>query len=290
LQNEITSRIAIALDSALNRAEAARPTDNPDALDYIFRARAVFSRPSTPENYAEAINLFERALALDPNSVGAQSRLASVLMSRVFAGMSSTASADITRAEGLVAQALAISPSSLLAHTAKGQVLRAQNRYDESIREYEMVLASNHNAVSVLANLAQSKFNIGSIDEALPLVEQAIRLSPRDGALGFWYTQIGRTHLLLSRTDEAILALEKARSASPAHPAVRAYLASSYGLKGEAERAATELDEARRLSGDDRYSSITRLRAIGNFGVPKVRALYEATYFVGLRKAGMTEE
>jgi len=32
------------------------------------------------------------------------------------------------------------------------------------------------------------------------------------------------------------------------------------------------------------------LRAGGYFGVPKIRALYEATYFAGLREAGMPEE
>jgi hypothetical protein len=41
---------------------------------------------------------------------------------------------------------------------------------------------------------------------------------------------------------------------------------------------------------DDRYSSIARLRAIGYLGVPKVLAVHEATFFVGLRKAGMPEE
>src|SRR5258708_8596020 len=41
LQNEITSRIAVALGTELVGAEAARPTENPDALDYILRGRAV---------------------------------------------------------------------------------------------------------------------------------------------------------------------------------------------------------------------------------------------------------
>ena len=58
----------------------------------------------------------------------------------------------------------------------------------------------------------------------------------------------------------------------------------------ESERATAELAEARRLSGDDRYSSLARLKALANFGVPKIRALYEATYFAGLRKAGVPEE
>jgi Flp pilus assembly protein TadD len=97
-------------------------------------------------------------------------------------------------------------------------------------------------------------------------------------------------HLLQSRTDEAIIWLEKARNAAPAHPSFRANLASAYGLKGETERAAAELAEARSLSGDDRHSSIARLQAARYWGVPKIRALFEATYFAGLRKAGMPEE
>ena len=41
LQNEVTSRIAIALNLELVGAEAARPAEHPDAIDYIFRGRAV---------------------------------------------------------------------------------------------------------------------------------------------------------------------------------------------------------------------------------------------------------
>ena len=60
-------------------------------------------------------------------------------------------------------------------------------------------------------------------------------------------------------------------------------------FKGDTERAAVELSEARRLVGDNRYSSIACLRAIEPWGVPKIRALYEATYFAGLCKAGVPE-
>ena len=40
LENEITGRIAVALDIELVAAEAARPTEHPDAFDYILRGRA----------------------------------------------------------------------------------------------------------------------------------------------------------------------------------------------------------------------------------------------------------
>jgi hypothetical protein len=56
-----------------------------------------------------------------------------------------------------------------------------------------------------------------------------------------------------------------------------------------AERAAAELAEARRLSGDGRYSSGAPRRR-RTFGVPKTRALFETSFFAGLRKAGMPEE
>jgi len=71
LQADITRQIAIALNSELIIAEAGRPTEHPDALDYILRQRAVQAKPPTRDNYAEAISWFEHALARDPRSVEA---------------------------------------------------------------------------------------------------------------------------------------------------------------------------------------------------------------------------
>jgi len=77
----------------------------------------------------------------------------------------------------------------------------------------------------------------------------------------------------------------------PAAPIHRSRLAAAYALRGETERAAAELAEARRLNGGDLFSSIVHLKAYpGGWGTPKTRAFYEATYFAGLRKAGMPEE
>jgi hypothetical protein len=78
------------------------------------------------------------------------------------------------------------------------------------------------------------------------------------------------------------------RRCSPFTEGAIAWLASAYALKGETDRAAAELAEARKLN--DRYSTIARLRAAQYWGVPKVRALFEATYIAGLRTAGAPEE
>ena len=290
LQDEITRRIAVALNLELIDAEAARPTERPDAVDYILRGRAALYKPPSRDSYAEAVSLFERGLALDPRLVEAQSWLATALANRVIDNVSDSPLADIARAEGSVGQALTASPRSPLAHFAKGQVLRAQRRPAEAISEYQTVIGFNRNHVNALAAISSCKLFTGSIEEAIPLVEQAIRLSPRDPDIAAWCYQIGRVHLLQSRTNQAILWLDKARIASPEASYVRAWLASAYALNGETERAATELSVARGLSADDRYTSIARVRALGHGGLPKVRTLFEATYFAGLRKAGMPEE
>jgi adenylate cyclase len=120
LQNEITGRIAIDLNLKLIGAQAARPTDNPDTLDYIFRGRAALLKPPSRENYAKAISFFDHALALHPRSVEAQSRLAIALVGRVLDDMTDSATSDINRAEELIGQALAASPDSALTHFAKG--------------------------------------------------------------------------------------------------------------------------------------------------------------------------
>ena len=290
VQNEITSRIAVALDFELVDAEAARPTENLDALDYILRGRAARAKPLSRENRAEAVRMFERALALDPRSIEAQSWLAITLMGLVMDNMSDAPAADLARAEALAEQALAASPRNLLAHRVKGQVMRAQRKYNEAISEYEKLLALNRNWVVAYHHIAQCKLYTGSIEEVIPLVEKAIRLSPRDPLMGLFYFTIGQAHLLQSRTDEAIVWFERARNHTPAHSEYRAWLGAAYALNGKIERAATELAEARKLSAVDRFSSLARLKAVGYFGVPKVRALFEATYFAGLRLAGMPEE
>jgi tetratricopeptide (TPR) repeat protein len=207
--------------------------------------------------------------------------------------MSSTRDADLARAEGLLQEAMTKGPASPLAHWAKGQILRARHRYADAISEYEAAIALDGNLPGAYANLGQTKLLTGALEDVIPLLEQAIRLSPRDPDLGYWYDMMGLLHLLESRTAEAIVWLEKARRVSPERPIPRVSLAAAYGLLSEYERAAAELAEAQSLSGNPTgFQSIAGRRAGSgrDFMAPKVRALFEATYDVGLRKAGMPEE
>jgi len=306
LQNDVTSRIAVALNLELVAAEAARPSTNPDALEYILRGRAADAKPPTPESKTEAVGLFEHALAVEPGSIDAQGRLAAGLAGRVLDGMSDSPAEDIKRAEALLAPALAASPGNPFLHYVKGQLLRAVAqgpfglnaeervaRFTDAIPEYEIVLAANPNAVNVLAHVAWCKFLTGAPDEAIPLLEKAIRLSPRDPYLYLWYARLGTVHLFEGHLDEAILWLEKARRANPPFRTPHPFLAAAYGLKGDLTRAAAELaetHEALKRRNDDRFGTIPLVRKNGDLNTPMLHDRFEQYFVAGLRKAGMPEE
>jgi tetratricopeptide (TPR) repeat protein len=163
LQDEITSRIAAALNLELIGAEAGPPNRARRCSLLMLRALAAVSNPRSRGTCAEAIRLYERAFALDPRSVAAQSWLAVTLGSRVINQLTDTDAADIARAEGLVEQALAVSPRSTTAHFARGEVLWAQRRYSEGIHEHETMLAFDRSSVSAFVALDHCKLKLGPL-------------------------------------------------------------------------------------------------------------------------------
>jgi len=139
------------------------------------------------ENIEKAVDFYEHAVALDPNSVEAQSRLAGALITRAQPKDPAAAAADVQRAEELIARALAASPGDPLTHRVKGNLLRFTRRSEEAILEFEIALATNRNDPLTLVGLSMCKFLTGGSDqEVIALAEQAIRLSPRDPNMWWW--------------------------------------------------------------------------------------------------------
>ena len=287
VQNEITTRIARALQSQLAIAESRRSIAHPDALDYIMRGRAQLTKPISPENYNEAIGYFESALELDPQSAEAAAWLANLLAVRALDELTPFPNDDLHRARQLAAHALAAAPNNAMSHYAKAQVLRADSRCAEAIPEYEAAIALDRSRAPAYAHIGWCKFLTGSVDGVVTYFEQAVRLSPHEPGIAPWYGRLGVVHLLQSHIDEAIAALEKARSENARLPFVHAWLAAAYALKGDEQRAHAELAEAQQLN--DAYANLAKVMKSTWFAKPEIRALAEATYFAGLRKAGMPE-
>ena len=80
MQDEIVSRLANALEANLVEEEARRSerSSNPNSMDLCFQGRAQYNKGLTPEYMAQARELFERALALDPLNIEALVGIANV--------------------------------------------------------------------------------------------------------------------------------------------------------------------------------------------------------------------
>jgi TolB-like protein len=72
MQDEIVPRLANTLNTQLIEAEARRAARSlhPDATDLTFQGLACLNKGTTPEHMTRARDCFERALVIDPRSVG----------------------------------------------------------------------------------------------------------------------------------------------------------------------------------------------------------------------------
>jgi adenylate cyclase len=300
LQSEITGRIASSLNVELIEAESRRSLrdrpNNPDAVDLTMRGLAVWWRPRSKENNKEARALFEQALRLDPQYPDALAGLAVTHATDVGNGFSEAPEDQLRQADEAAARALAIDPNHALAHYARGIVLMLgtrfekmaqQGRFEEAILAYRAALAANPNFALPRLVIADCLSRLGRFEEALAMVREGVRVSPRDPQLNQFYLQASEAALALGRYEEAV---EWARRSVDAHPSyVWGYvqLASTYALNGQSTEAGTALAAANRLR-----PGITIADYMRDWANPTSNAAgiaFMERMVDGLRKAGMPE-
>lgn len=286
LRDEVTGRIAATLRLELIEAEGRRlereRRNDPEALDDAMRGWALLNRPYSQENLGNARRLFERALATDPNTVSALTGLAHVLEGR------GASPASRERADALLRRALDLEPNRATVRFVLGQVRRSQGRLQEAVDAFRTAIALDRNYARAYLKLGTTLLTLGHPEQAIPLAERAIRLSPRDPNIGECFWLIGAAHLLTGRLDEAIAMLERARSSSPRLWYIHLDLAAAYGLAQRLDEAKRALAEHLRLRPE--FHSLAAIEAaMPQFSDPAFAALRKRTFDVGVRRAGMPD-
>ncbi len=82
MQDEIVARLANSLNAQFIAAEAKRAERSslPDSMDLFFQGMSWLNRAVARESLTQARSLFERALALDPGNLDAESNIAGVVL------------------------------------------------------------------------------------------------------------------------------------------------------------------------------------------------------------------
>jgi tetratricopeptide (TPR) repeat protein len=287
MQDEIVSRLAQTLDAQLVVAEARRAerSRHPDALDLVFQGFACVYQGPTPEHLSQARGFFERALAIDPRSVGALVGMASVDATMASYVLTDDRSARLSTAEANAIRALSLDPDRALAHRVLGTIYNMTNRHAQGIAECEQALALDRNLADAHAVIGMAKYYLGRAAETEGHILEAFRLSPRDIYAHRWMHFVGMAKIQLGADAEAAGWLQRSIDANRNSPFTHFALAAALGLQGSLDEARTAATAGLALNPG---FTIRRFRASQPSDNPTFLAGRERLYS-GTRLAGVPE-
>ncbi len=228
LQDEIVQKIVMTLGLQLRLQEhgyiVRKHTDNLEAYDYLLRGIEPFFRVTQATN-AQARQLWEKAVALDPQYAEAYAWLSNTYWQEWIFRWSADPQ-TLERAWALAQQALALDDSLPRAHSLLGFVYAAKQQYDQAIAEGERAIALDPNNADSYTMQANTLNLAGRPEEALRMVEQAMRLNPHYPPLNLHI--LGVAYSLTGRSTEAVATEQEFLSRSPSHPYGHLVVAISY--------------------------------------------------------------
>jgi adenylate cyclase len=228
VQDEVVDRIVTELDVALLSGQQARDwrrtTRNREAHDLYLRAMQHYYR-YTQQDMAEAEALAAQALKLDPNCAVCVSTMGWIYYQQGDAGWQRPSSASYQQALDMARKAVALDPQLGIAHALESSVLLNREQYTEAMAATERALAASPNQGNVVANSAWNFATMGRANEAVQLMQRALRLNPFPPA--WYYGGLGESLTWSGRPGEGAAALQKVRgsiaglSQLPPEPGVR---------------------------------------------------------------------
>ena len=289
LQDEITHRIIVELQVKLTEGEQARvsqkSTTNLEAWSYANRGLTIWMHISK-ENNAKAMELFNQAVELDPNYVWAWVRLAWTHVVAADRGWSQNPSEDFKIFLEISEKVLAMDESNSDVHALLGLAFLLQKEPEKAIAEGEKAIVLGPTNAQAHVLLAVTMNDVGRFDEAIRLVEKAMRLHPYYPA--YYLSWLGGGYRMTGRYEDALTVYTQLldRSQKDEFPSVDAhlYLVELYTEMGREDEARAHAAEIFKIEPG---FSLKRIRSINSFDYQDP-ALLERRLKV-LRKAGLSD-
>jgi tetratricopeptide (TPR) repeat protein len=226
-----------------DRAKALRkPPANLQAYELYLLAMASKHR-ETKEDNIKAIELFHRAIEIDPNFTRAYVGLTWALTYEAGTlgyteSFARTASDVLAAAE----KAVSLDPYDAEAHLAVAYAYEWQGQQDRANSEFALALEMGPNNADLLMIYAWDCLARCNPDQAVGLVERALRLNPTYPA---WYNRpAAQTYYFAGKFDKALEAAQRIQNPQPLEYVL---LAAIYGQLGRKDDAAKVVDNIRKL-------------------------------------------
>jgi TolB-like protein/Tfp pilus assembly protein PilF len=238
LRREVVARIAAALDLELIQAEARRVEsgERPEVSDLVMQGRAVGGWNWAREHFEQALAIYDRALAIQPDHAEALARRAHMYVVLATAWPGPQIEHQLARAEADALQSLRMDSLDPIAYLALGQTRLMQYRVAEAADAFDSGLALAPNAPWLLDMRAEAYRYAGHSELGFEPARRALAISPRDPHRWVFMVRQGWLHLHGGEYREALAWFERSYALHP-HWTTTGALIAVLGHLDERERA-----------------------------------------------------
>ena len=255
---KIVSGIAPNVRAAELRNAMRKKPENFSAYDCTLRALHIM-HSLDKKTFMQARDFLEKAMAEDPEFAMPVAWAARWYGLWLGQGWSVDPAADRAKALELAATAIELDGQNALALATYGHLKSwLSHDYDSALVYFDRALAAcpSHSLAWLLSSPTLSY--IGRGEQAVKHAEHALRLSPLDRSLFYYYALLGLAYYAIGNYAEAVKWASMGANESPRHTANLRYLAAGLAALGrieearEAGRKYLEMDPAFRLSTFER--------------------------------------
>jgi TolB-like protein/class 3 adenylate cyclase/Flp pilus assembly protein TadD len=233
LLGETSDKVVSTSTAAEVRQAATGRSDNPEAFQLYLQGK-FYGERITQADTDKAIDLFRRALAIDPSFALASAGLSHIHFLQAGYGFAPI-SEGFERAREAAQNALRLAPDLAEGHIALGTVLEGNDwnftAAEASFRRALELAPGDANALRAAAQLARVR---GRVDEALELIRKAVALDPLSAHT---HRQAAMIAVMSERFDEAAASFQLALDLAPKAGLNHAFLAITRLMQGRGQEA-----------------------------------------------------
>jgi len=263
LQDEITRNVVASIQTTVHLNTIQEPVERatrPDLTVWELTMRSWhLLYDFTPESYAHAKTLLERALAIDPESAEANMILSLINHHIAIMGFVPDVKPAMETAYALARRATQLDDRNEYAHWALGISCWGLLKYDESLAALERAVSLNPNCSLAYGSLGTLLGILGRPEEAIVNQEIAIRSNPLDPSIFFRFSGLALAHYMAERYELAIEWAERAIHRMPRWYFAHFVLAASQVALARLDDAAKTVKFCQNVMPDINISDLDRI-------------------------------
>ncbi|NIS07164.1 MAG: adenylate/guanylate cyclase domain-containing protein [Gammaproteobacteria bacterium] len=280
LEDEIARAVVAVVPERLGHAELERvkrqAPANLSAYDCLLRAKW-HHHQRTPKDNAEALDMLERAIELDPQCASAYGWMACVLAQAIGLGCGGDPEELLARDFAAVNTGLSLDKNDIECNRILSEFGMINAEWDEAWRYHEKAIALNPNDARIIAQRGELLTKMGRAEEGVEALEKAMALDPFEA--GTRAHLLGRALLAARRYEEAVEAFKGSPKLRYDH---HADIAACLAFMGDQDGAARHRQMVMELKPDFSISKYMQTQTYQE-------AAYSEHHRAGLAKAGLPE-